>query len=160
MPPPSAHLDAPIDQLQELSDLRHLAVSLRTQLEISRQVSELSMEIVTFDTSAPGWTKGMRVISYLLALPAFAFGAPVFSGNSLAVSAITPFGLTDLTPTFNTVGLVLAIVAGVTFALGVTGGIVGWLLKSWELDSLIQQKAALNEQWAALRTEGQSFANR
>ncbi len=163
-PPPPAHvrIEAPSAQLQEISELRHLAVSLRTQLNLSRQVSELSVEIATFDTSGPGWAKSLRVISYLLVIPTLIFTAPIFSGNTAAgmtASLVAPQQTASaMTPTFNLVGLGMAIAVGAAFVFGVTGGVVGWLKRSFELDAMVQHKAALDEEWAALRIEGDSLA--
>lgn len=159
-PPPIVHLEDANAQGQELTELRHITASLRVQLDLSRQVNELNLEIVTFDTSAPGWTKGLRVISYLLAAPAFLLGAPVVNGQSPVVAVTTPLGMTSLTPTLNTVGIALAVVVGVAFVVGVGGGIIGHLMKTFELDGLVAQRTSLNEQWAAMRIRGPSFAQR
>ncbi|GEM_PF-2625493 len=159
-PPPPLYVEDRTGQLQELSELRQVTSSLRVQLDLSRQVNELNVEILSFDTSAPGWTKGLRVISYLLATPAFLLAAPVVNGQSPVVAVTTPLGMGSLTPTLNTVGLALAVVVGVAFVFGVGGGIIGHLMKTFELDGLVAQRTQLNEQWAAMRMEGTSLARR
>jgi len=76
------------------------------------------------------------------------------------VAVTTPLGMGSLTPTLNTVGLALAVVVGVAFVFGVGGGIIGHLMKTFELDGLVAQRTQLNEQWAAMRMEGTSLARR
>jgi hypothetical protein len=163
-PPPLVRADAPTQLAEELSDLRRLTSSLRTQVDIGRQMSDLSVEIASFDTSGPGWAKGARVIGYLLAVPAFAFAAPVISGRTPAATGLLIFSNSQtydqVNPTFNTLGVALAITAGVALVLGITGGIVGWISKTMELDGLVAQRESLVEELAHLRTEEGAVASR
>ncbi len=163
--PPLVQADSPsATLLAEVRDLRAESAALRSELELSRASSELSVQIATFDTSGPGSAKAARVIGYLLVIPAFLFAAPVFSGQTPAMVGLGLFSdsntVARVGPTFNLAGILLVAIAGVSLAFGITSGIVGWAGKTMELDALVDQKAVLDAQLASLRGTRETFAMR
>lgn len=123
------------------------------ELELTRQLSAVTLQIAELDVSGPGWAVPMRGLGYALIVPAFLFIAPVMSGNSVAVGTASLIDTTQtLTPTLNLVGVTLTVVASIALGIGIGAGVVGWMLKRWELDALRSQKASLERQLEAHRT--------
>lgn len=124
-----------------------LKVSFLKELELTRQLSAVSLQLAELDVSGPGWATALRGLGYALVVPAFLFIAPVMSGSSVAVGTVSLVDTTQtLAPTLNLVGVGLTVAAAIALGFGIGGGIVGWMLKRWERDALQQQKATLERQ--------------
>lgn len=124
--------------------------SAQSLFELTRRHSQLSLEIASFDTSGPGWAQALRVVGYVLILPAVIFMAPVISGNSVVAGTTSAIsGSTTLTPTFNTIGLALVVTCGVALALGIGFGVAGWISKTFELNALKDQRSAIEVELSA-----------
>lgn len=138
-PGPVAKIQAPSARLQEIN-----------LFELTRRHSQLSLEIDGFDTSGPGWAQALRVVGYVLVLPAFIFVVPILSGNSIVAGTTSAIsGSTTLTPTFNTIGLALAVTCAVALALGIGFGVAGWISKTFELNALKERRTALEVELGA-----------